>query len=52
MLFHFQVESGVHVHRHRLDLLTAFTEQLEERADRLTAAAVADPQHPASARHP
>ncbi|MNF81410.1 hypothetical protein D3C84_636820 [compost metagenome] len=46
MLFHFQVESGVHVHRHRLDLLTAFTEQLEERADRLTAVAVADPQHP------
>jgi hypothetical protein len=46
VLLHFRVESGVHVHGHRLDLLALFAEQLEERANRLTAVAVANQQHP------
>lgn len=46
MPLHFQVEGGVHVHRHRLDLLAARAEQFEEWADRLAAIAMANPQHP------
>jgi len=48
MLLYLQVESRVHVHGHRLNLLAVLAEQFKERADRLTAVAVADPQHPCS----
>ncbi|MCY1526058.1 hypothetical protein D9M68_610610 [compost metagenome] len=46
MLFHFQVEGGVHVHRHRFDLPATLAQQLEERAYGLTAVALAHPQYP------
>ncbi|MNE67102.1 hypothetical protein D3C80_1626920 [compost metagenome] len=45
MLFHFQVEGGVHVHRHCFDLLAALAQQCEERAYGLTAVALAHPQY-------
>lgn len=45
---HFQVESGVHVHGYRLDVLAMLTEPLEEWANRLAAFAVANPQHACS----
>ena len=47
-MLHLQVESRVHVHGHRFDPLAVLAEQFKERADRLAAVAVADPQHPCS----
>jgi len=47
---HFQVESGVHVHGDRLDVLAMLTGPLEEWANRLATGAVADPQHACSLR--
>ena len=46
VLTHFEVEGGIHVHRHGLDARAALTpKRLEEGAHRRTAAPLADPQH-------
>ena len=40
VLFHLQIEGGVHVHGHSFNLLASFSHQLEKRANSLSAVAM------------
>ena len=46
VVLHLQIESGVHVHRHRLNALAGLgAKPFEERADRLSGASLTEPQY-------